>query len=222
MIITYRFSQNDRNLQSFEIDVDRDTTPRAGRAEWTRLSRRQCSNCPLKESEVSHCPPAVDLEDLVAEFNEVMSYEKVLVTVDMNERHVIKDCDAQSALSALVGLIMASSACPILGRLKGMARTHLPFQTVEETLFRFIGAHHLGQLLVERRGGTPDWTLGGLNELFDELMVVNKAFKDRIHSAAKQDAAMNAISALAMHTLGAQLSLEDIEEELAAFAIPAR
>ncbi len=217
--IRYRFSHEQRELPEFEIDVEKPPERHAGQGEWTRLDRHQCSNCPLKTEEVSHCPPAVDLEDVVNSFNEIMSYERVLVTVDANERHVIKDCDAQDALSPLIGLIMASSACPVLSRLSGLARTHLPFQSVEETLFRFIGAHYLAQLLAEQRGEQPDWGLGGLNALFDDLMAVNKAFKARVQSGARQDAAMNAVSALAMQTLGAQLSLDDLQEELAGFAI---
>lgn len=222
MSITYRFSHDHRALPEFHIDPEAPPRRHAGRGEWTRLERHQCSNCPLKPQEVSHCPAAVDLEDVIDAFNEIMSYERVLVTVDANERHVIKDCDAQDALSPLIGLIMAASSCPVLGRLRGLARTHLPFQRVEETLFRFIGAHYLGQLLVEKRGGTPDWGLQGLNELFDDLMAINKAFKARVQSGAKQDSAMNAISALAMQTLDAQLSLDDWQDELAGFAIQPR
>ena len=155
----------------------------------------------------------------MAAFNEIISHERVLVTVETNERYVIKDCDAQDALSPLIGLIMANSACPILGRLRGMAKTHLPFQTQEETLFRFVASYYLSQLVLQQRGEAVDWSLQGLNTVFDELMLVNQAFKERVHSATKQDASMNAISALAMQALGAQLSLDDWYDELAGFAI---
>lgn len=219
MKISYQFRHNDKTLRDFEIDIAKPALPRPGKGEWTRLSRNKCANCTLRDDQVSHCPPAVDLEEVVDAFNEVISHEDVFVIVDINERHILKDGDAQSGLSALMGLIMANSACPVLGRLRGLTRTHTPFQSVEETLFRFIGAYYLGQMLEEKRGGQPDWSLDGLHALFDDLMVVNKAFKARIHSATRQDAAMNAISALAMHALGAQLSLDGCEDELAEFAI---
>ncbi|MGJ8669703.1 MAG: DUF6901 family protein [Oceanococcus sp.] len=219
MKISYRFAHEQQDLPEFEIDLDALPKPRSGRGEWTRLDRNQCSNCPLQSSEVEFCPTAVDLEDVVDSFNEIISHDRVLVTVAANDRYVIKDCDAQDALSPLIGLIMSTSACPILGRLRGMARTHLPFQSMEETLFRFVGSYFLSQLVQQQQGSPADWSLNGLNAVFDELMLVNQAFKSRVHAASKQDATMNAISALAMQTLGAQLSLDDWYEELAGFAI---
>ena len=156
---------------------------------------------------------------MVDAFNAIISHERVLVTVEANERFVIKDCDAQDALTPLIGLIMSTSACPIVGRLRGMARTHLPFQSVDETLFRFVASYYLSQLVKQQQGQAVDWSLNGLNSLFDELMLVNQAFKSRVQSASQEDAAMNAISALAMQALSAQLSLDDWYEELGGFAI---
>lgn len=221
MKICYRFSHEQHTLPEFEIDLEQPPQRQAGQGKWTQLQQHQCSNCPLTEDDSSYCPPAVDLEEVVNSFNQIMSYERVLVTVEANNRYVIKDCDAQDALSPLIGLIMAHSACPILGRLRGLTRTHLPFQSVQETLFRFIGAHYLAQLLVQKRGGQPDWSLAAVDALFDDLMTVNQAFKSRVQSAAQQDSTMNAISALAMQTLDAQLSLDDWEDELAAMAMQA-
>ncbi len=220
MQITYQFHHADGTMREFEVDVERARTPRQGQAPWTRLGVQQCANCPLQSSEVSHCPPAVDLEQVVDAFNAVMSHENLRVVVNTPERQMSKDCDAQTGLSALLGLIMATSACPVLSRMQGMARTHLPFQSLEETRFRFVGAYFLGQLLIDQQGGTPDWSFDGLHALFDELMTLNRAFKARLQSAAEQDAAMNAVSGLAMHTLGVQLSMEGSLDDLARFAIP--
>ena len=130
MKISYQFRHNDKTLRDFEIDIAKPAPPRPGKGEWTRLSRNKCANCTLRDDQVSHCPPAVDLEEVVDAFNEVISHEDVFVIVDINERHILKDGDAQSGLSALMGLIMANSACPVLGRLRGLTRTHTPFQSV--------------------------------------------------------------------------------------------
>ncbi len=219
MKIKYRFEHESLKTIEFAVDVDAPPSRRQGQGEWTRLASHQCTNCPLKPETSPFCPAAVDLEELVSTFNAVMSYERVHVVVETPHRNIERDCDAQTALSALMGLIMANSDCPILANLKGLARTHLPFQTMEELLSRLAGAGYLGQLLKQRKGETPDWSMAGLGALFDDLSTLNRAFKARIDSAARQDATMNAISAIAMQMLDVQYSLEDCAEELEQFAI---
>ncbi len=219
MKIRYRFEHESLKTIEFPVEVDAPASRREGQGDWTRLERHQCENCPLNAATTPYCPAAVDLEELVSTFNAVMSYERVRVVVETPHRNIERDCDAQTALSALMGLIMANSDCPILANLKGLARTHLPFQTMEELLSRLAGAWYLGQLLKQRKGQTPDWSMSGLSALFDDLSTLNRAFKARIDSAARQDATMNAISAIAMQMLDVQYSLEDCAEELEQFAI---
>lgn len=220
MRIHYRFDLDNGPMHEFTVDLDRaPASPRDAQG-WTRLDHHRCRNCPLSAERHSHCPPAVDLEAVVDSFAEIISYETTTVTVETPERLIMKHCDVQTGLASLLGLIMASSGCPKLGQLRGMALTHLPFQSMEETASRFIGGWYLGQLLRQRAGQTPDWSLDGLNALFDELMVLNQDFKARIHSAARQDAAMNAVSALAAHTMDVQLSLEDCLDALPEHALP--
>ena len=219
MKIKYRFELGASRDVEFEVEVDGPSGQRAGQGDWTRLSCHQCPNCPLAVESTPYCPAAVDLEELVSTFEEVMSYQQVNVVVETPQRTIMKQCDAQTGVGALMGLIMANSACPILANLKGMARTHLPFQTMEELMSRIAGAWYLGQLLKQHKGEAPDWGMQGLTRLFEELSTLNGAFKARIDTAAREDATMNAISAIAMQMLGVQYSLEDCAEELEQFAI---
>lgn len=220
MEIVYRFALKDGSQQRFSVDLDRAGTSAAVAPEWTRLGFHQCANCPLQAEQSPHCPPAVDLAPVIAAFAPIISHLEARVDVETPERTISKDCQVQQALSSLVGLIMATSACPILGQLRGLARTHLPFATLEETLSRSVSAYLLKQLLVHRQGGQPDWELNGLKALYAELETLNAHFKKRVNAAAKQDAAINAVAALGVLSMGVGFSIDELWDELARFAIP--
>jgi len=69
------------------------------------------------------------------------------------------------ALSSLIGLYMATGGCPVMERLKPMARFHLPFADEEETMFRAMSAYLLDHYKVYRKAAvrrTGTWkTLWG-------------------------------------------------------------
>lgn len=219
--IIYKFTLKDGSVQHITVDLDRPAANPAGAAPWTALPVNQCPNCPLDAQRHSHCPAALDLVPVITAFAQIISYEQAQVEVETPERTVSKDCQVQQALSSLVALTMATSACPILGKMRNLAMTHLPFATSEETLFRSLGAYLITQLIAERTGGQPDWALDGLKQFYADLEVLNKHFKKRINAAAKQDAAINAVSALGVLSLGVGLSIEDSLEELHQFTLPA-
>ncbi|MGH8453502.1 MAG: DUF6901 family protein [Nevskiales bacterium] len=220
MQIVYRFVLKDGTQHRFSVDLDRGP-PAAGAApEWTRLGFHQCANCPLQPEQSPRCPPAVDLAPVIAAFAPIISHDQARVEVETPERTISKDCQVQQALSSLVALIMATSACPILGQLRGLARTHLPLATLEETLYRSVSAYVMGQLLVHQEGGQPDWNLDGLKTLYAELETLNVHFKKRVNAAAKQDAAINAVAALGVLSMGVGFSIDAPWDELAQFVIP--
>ena len=217
MNIEYRFTLDDGATHKFVVDLDREfdaTVDRARHAPWTKLAYRQCSNCPLRADQFQHCPVALDLEPIASQFANIISYEAVNVQVNAPERSYFKRCDVQTALRSLIGLVMATSACPILSRLKSLARSHLPFSTVEETLFRTTGAYLLGQYFVYKNGGEADLDLTGLDALYRELQTLNACFKTRIDSASHADANMNALGSLFALSMAVSFSLEDKLEEL--------
>jgi hypothetical protein len=104
--------------------------------------------------------------------------------------------------------------------MKGMARTHLPFQTPNEARFRFIGAYYLGLLLEQMEGGSVNWSLDGLNTFFAELAVANAGFSERIKSAAEEDNALQALNFLADMASEVQLSLDNSIDDLMLYALP--
>jgi hypothetical protein len=131
----------------------------------------------------------------------------------------VKRTDVQTALRYLMGLSLATGGCPLLGQMKGPARLHMPFATMEETLFRMAGSYLLGQFLVGQRGGRPDWELRGLARLYLEIQEVNFALKRRLDAAAEKDANINAVVMLTGIAMLVSDSLEQQLAELAPFAM---
>ena len=58
----------------------------------------------------------------------------------------------QMGVSSLLGVIMTTSGCPIMAQLKPMVRFHLPFASLEETIFRMVSMHLVAQYLRHQDG----------------------------------------------------------------------
>ena len=194
-LISYTFDIEGGEPLQFAVDTERAVRLEADDdPAWVRLEHHRCGNCPLEG--VRNCPAASDLREVVATFRGVSSTEVADVTVTAPERTYHKRCDVQTALGSLVGLMMATSGCPILSRMRPMARTHLPFSSVVETVFRTTSAYLLGQYLRSLDGETPDYSLVGLARLYEDLNTLNNAFAARLAGLADQDANLNAVSRL--------------------------
>jgi len=211
-MIEYLFTLEDGTIHRFQVDVERAFDPAAvmmEHPEWTKLGYHQCKNCPLKTAEHPHCPAALDLEQIVPVFQKLISCDKVLVEVRTPRRNYVKHCDTQTGLASLLGVVMASGGCPILSRLKVLAYFHLPFASVEETVFRMAGAYLVGQYFRYKDGEKPDQEMTGLEDLHKQLRILDECFKKRIEATAEQDAGMNALVSLWAISMGVTCSLED-------------
>ncbi len=161
---------------------------------WAHLSFHKCLNCPLSETTTPLCPAAMHLSEVVTAFQDVFSFDRVSVRVTVAERTYERiDMPVQAALSPLIGLIMATSGCPVLGRLRPQTRFHLPFASELETIARASSLYLLEQYFVAQKGGTPDWQLEGLAEMYRAIGVVNRAFANRLRAGATKDANVNAL-----------------------------
>lgn len=210
--ITYDYRFKDGSTWSFCVDVNRSAAPEPERDEgfppWTLLDCHRCDCCPLSGAQ-RHCPVALDLVPLFERFAAVTSTERVCVTVKGPERTCLAETDLQSGLKALLGLVMASSACPVLGRLRSQALFHLPFASVEETLYRTVGDYLIKQYFVMRDGGEPDFALQGLDALYRDLADLNIHFFKRLESACSRDANLNALIILRSLSDIVSMSLEE-------------
>ncbi len=161
--------------------------------EWTRLSCCQCPNCPLLEQQTPYCPIAVNISELMHIFSDVASYQEVDVRVETDVRTYLVQCTAQDALSSILGIYMVTSGCPILDKLRPMARFHLPFSSYEETSYRAMSMYLVIQYLRYKQGQTADWDLIHFVEMYKNIQRVNHAIKDRLDKATDKDVSVNAL-----------------------------
>jgi hypothetical protein len=215
--IRYRFDLPDGSKKTFDFLFDPvsfrlTNAPPANPPFWTELGFNQCANCPLKAAIQPHCPAALQMVGGIDELKALVSHDTVNVTVFQDERRVSAVTTAQTALSSVFGLIMATSGCPWTDHLRPMARFHLPFASVAETVYRSVSMYALARLAWNGSAETPSF--GPLRELYRQLHVVNRDMSRRLGAAAQSDPARNAVALLdAFATLlpdALEKSLQDI------------
>jgi hypothetical protein len=161
--------------------------------EWTRLEHQQCQDCPLKKETSPGCPVAVRIAPLVEQFKDSLSYEEADVTVESAGRAYTKRVPMQIGVSGLFGAVMAASGCPVLDKMRPMVFTHLPFPSLQETMYRSMSMYLLAQFFIEKKGGTPDRTLDGLADIFARIGKVNQSIAERLRPLVPRDATINAV-----------------------------
>lgn len=195
MKIQYTFALEDHSMQ-YEVDVDREFDLKQARPDtpaWAKLGYNQCPNCPLTVKDCAYCPAAVDLVQVVTDFQKLPAVKTAHVTVVTPEREYSKETALEEGLRSLMGLIMATSACPILHKLKPNARNHLPFASQDEFIIRSAALYLLRQYFNYREGKRPDWDLQGLISINEELGTLNQAFWQRVHEACESDSNLKAL-----------------------------
>ncbi len=205
--ITYKydFTFEDGTHRSFVVTLDGDTlaltgVPDRALPEWTRLQFHQCPSCPLRAEEHERCPPAARLVDVVEAFKDRQSFDAVSVSVESRNRTYTLQGSLQTGVSALVGLYMVTSGCPVLDRLRPLVETHLPFMSRQETMYRILALHLVSQFFALRRGQPLDVDLDGLRRRMEQIHEVNVAFCERLRGIESLDASVNAVVILS--TLG--------------------
>ncbi len=197
----YIFGCSDGFQKIFDVNIDPETLilqnpPEDNLPEWTKLKNFKCSHCPLNEAEHTYCPVATNLSKIISFFEDVPSFQQVKITVVAPERSYVKAADVQTGISSLLGLIMASSGCPVVGKLKSLVKFHLPFATIEETEFKIFSMYLLAQYFKMKKGGEPDWEMKKLNELYNDIMILNKNVAEKIAEVENKDASINAVVVL--------------------------
>jgi hypothetical protein len=214
--IRYRFDLPDGSQKSldFRFDaVDFRLTNAAPTAppSWTDLKFNQCANCPLNAAEKPHCPAALQMVAAIEPLKALVSFDTVGVTVTQAERTIYAETSAQTAMSSVLGLIMATAGCPWTDHMRPMARFHLPFATEAETVYRSISMFLLAR---ELAGTGRTQGFAALEELYENLHVVNRDMSRRLGAAARTDPAQNAIALLDSYTTLLPAALACSLEEL--------
>lgn len=197
MHIHYEFSFGSGRVERFDLrfrDADFSLEPLGSAGEeWTKLEYHQCESCPLHPEEHEYCPVARNLSHILSPFRRDNSHEPVRVRTTTTERATEYQGDLQTGIYSIMGLVMATSGCPILDTFKPMAFTHLPFANEKETIYRSVSFYLTAQYVRMWHGLAPDWTLANFIPSYTAVRQVNAAFAERFGSAFQNDANMNAL-----------------------------
>lgn len=211
----YRFTFPDKPPKDFVVNLEYDTLAlvreeRASYPDWTRLRYHQCANCPLQEAEHERCPVAASLVELVEFFGDLVSYEETDVVVEAENRQYTRYAPLQKTVASLLGLIMATSGCPILDQLRPMVETHLPFMSAEESTYRMISSFFLGRHFA-RRAGQPADPERDVDDLLFSIELISEVHRDfcaRLRSIGISDATLNALLVLSSLSSMTSLAIE--------------
>jgi len=138
----------------------------------------------------------VNLVDVIEAFKDCISTEDADITIGSNAREYHRRAPVQYGVSSLMGVYMVVSGCPVMDKLRPMVYTHLPFASVEETMYRAVSMYLLAQYFLSQRGKSPDWKLEKLVKIYDDISQVNRAFARRLLSINPKDASLNALVSL--------------------------
>jgi Domain of unknown function (DUF6901) len=208
----YHFDFPDGGIKDYHIALDPRTLSFLGDemiqepAEWTRLEFEQCECCPLTPVTHPRCPIALNIMDLVLNFKDLFSYRDCTVACETVERTYSKKTSVMEGLSAIFGVVMATSDCPIMEFLKPMARFHLPFATIEETTVRTASMYLLAQYFRYKDQPGMKFDFRTLEKHYVKVQQVNEGLLRRINSVSSEDADKNAI--ITLHSLSQFLSME--------------
>lgn len=217
MKVDYIFEFSDGKQLTYQVDIDRpevlDEWADENGEEWTRLEYCQCTNCPLGKSK-KYCPAAIDIQRLVADFKSQPAFQKVDVKVTTPERSYSKHTGLEEGLRSLMGLVLATSRCPILSELKPMAQHHMPFASNDEFILRNVSIYLLQQYFEMRAGESADWEMKGLVDRNKRLQLVNQALWQRIHTVCEGDSNLKALLSFFSMASSVSFSLESQLQKL--------
>lgn len=204
---------------TFTVNINKETmliqTPETSHeTEWSKLSFYKCSCCPLDIETHKNCPIAYNLSALFNAFQNVNSTENAKITVTTEERVYSKETTVQQGLRSIFGIFMAASGCPNMKILKSMVRFHLPFASVEETIYRHVSNYLLSQYYAFLEGKKVDFSFEELkrqNKLVDE---VNCGMCKRFENVGEGDVARNALTILNVGGLMLNMELESEVDSL--------
>ena len=223
--IQYRFQLEDGQEEIFHVRLDplkleSDLDNKGQGPHWTRLTFYQCNNCPLIPEKEPYCPAALNMVGLVSCFDRLLSHENSSIIVLTSERMVRLDTTVQRGVCSLMGLLMATSRCPMTSFFKPMARFHLPFASTEETIWRATSTYLLAQYFKQLDGGKPDLIFKGLSRIYNHIQTVNFSFAKRLRAACHNDSMVNAIILLDMFAQSMPSAIDESLEQIRHLFVP--
>lgn len=214
IMLDYKFNFTDGSTKQFSINLEGKTLElikgtATSTNDWALLKSNQCPNCTLYPEKNPYCPIALNLSDIIAFFKDCISSDKAEITICSEKREFRRKASLQEGLSAMIGIYMVTSGCPVMDRLRPMVYTHLPFATVEETMYRAASMYLLAQYFLNKEGVKPDWELKGLVEIYEDVNQVNQYFRKRLLEINPKDASLNALFHLDCFAVITNMSIVD-------------
>ncbi len=197
----YHFTFDDGTVKSLIAVVDKNTLSilepeHKFFPEWAKLKNFKCPHCPLSEDEYEYCPLALNLQYIINEFNDKNSYEVVRVHVETPSRNYEKSTSLQQGISSLLGILMVTSGCPVMGKLKPLLYFHLPFASMDETEVRALSLYLLAQYVKLIKGEKPDWEMKNLKQIYEDVRTLNYHVSKKIINLSERDASINSLIVL--------------------------
>ncbi len=201
IVYKYRFAFEDKTEKKFIVRLDYQTLDLIENKhykypDWGLLENFKCPNCTLDSEKNTYCPVIIQIADVIEEFRNSESMEIVDVYIDSESGQFYKKTSLHDGIKALIGILMVSTGCPILSKLKPMVRIHLPFANLRERKYRVLTMYLLAQYFVEKWGGEPDWNFNDLVNIFNDVSTLNRYFCDKLNKMLVKDATINAIISL--------------------------
>ena len=198
LIFNYKFLFSGDKEKTFNIRIDKDSlnvirSKAEVPPEWAKLKSFKCIHCPLDENKHEYCPLAVNLSGVISFFSDLSSFEKVDIIIDTGVRQIRKNTSMHKGVSSLLGVLMVSSDCPVMGKLKPMMRFHLPFASIEETEYRVLSMYLLAQFFLWKKGKTPDWEMKNLVDIYSDIKILNRNVCKKISEIESRDTSINAV-----------------------------
>jgi len=198
---TYRFLFKNGEEKKFSIFIDQTNLNNIKPdgieyPEWTLMKNFRCPHCPLPEATNLYCPVAINLVEVINFFSDALSYEQVEIMIETSARNYIKKTSLQDGVSAMIGVLMVTSGCPVMGKLKPMVRFHLPFATLEETEYRVLSMYLLAQFFLWKKGNEPDWDMNNLINIYEDIKVLNLNVCKQIADLETKDTSINSVVVL--------------------------
>lgn len=198
---TYTFRLKSGLEKAFHVAVDKSSLSiiyqnSGSFPEWTKLKNFRCSHCILDPKVHEYCPLAINLVDIIQTFQDYNSFDEAEIVVETENRNYSKVTSVQSGVSSMLGIRMVTSGCPVMGKLKPLIPTHLPFASLEETEMRVLSSYLLAQYVKWKKGGEPDWEMTNLINIYEDIRILNHNVSKKIADLEKKDVSINSLIVL--------------------------
>jgi len=218
--ISYQFIFSEDKILDYEIKLDPDTgelltSEKPDIPTWCKLEYSKCDECTIYTEGKEYCPLAINSLDIINYFQDVHSYDIIDAVVETNNRVYYKNkISVQQALGSLFGIIMVTSGCKDIDKLRPMVRFHLPFANIEETVYRATSMYQLAQYMRNQKGLEPDLEMEGLVDIYKKIHDINVNFVERLRMASEKDANLNAVVILDTFSQIIPLMIQDTLKNL--------